>query len=109
MKLTAQEREQARFAAAVGTDKTDAPARMNLQCRVFDQPTRATRERKVTELNQAEFRRKARILAESAVSRARDGTLRLSRVEPVKSPLRAGYEMELWGKVVRDATISATP
>jgi hypothetical protein len=52
MKLAAQQREQARFAAAVGADEADAPAGMDLQARALDQPPRAASKGEITELDQ---------------------------------------------------------
>ena len=51
VKFAPQQRKQAGLTAAVGADQTDAPARMNLQRRVFDQAPGAAREREVAKLN----------------------------------------------------------
>ena len=53
VQLAAQQREEARLAAAVRPDEADAPARMDLERRVLDQSARTAGEGQVLELNHA--------------------------------------------------------
>ena len=65
VQLAAQQREQARLAAAIGSGQTDLPARVDLQVHIFEKHLGGAREAQLPELDHGGTERggKGRILA----------------------------------------------
>ena len=55
MKLATQQAEEARFAAAVRTDESDAPTGVNLKIGVLEKRARAAAQREMTKLDHAKL------------------------------------------------------